>query len=106
MWRLEELVELSVTRIAGGHARFEFSDDFRLKQVADFQRIKEWQDQFFILKILFGIIESLDFIADPVVHGINFRFAEIRMNSSVQEDDSFHLGHGGMSPQPVTVFSL
>src|SRR5882757_4959201 len=28
------------------------------------------------------------------------------MNSSVQKDDSFHLGHGGMSPQPVTVFSL
>ena len=28
------------------------------------------------------------------------------MNSSMQEDDSFNLGHRGMFPQPLTVFSL
>src|SRR5690242_10562737 len=85
--------------------RLSFRDDFRLKHTIYLQQVKKRQDDSFILQVLFRGVESLDFLADVVIHGINFGLVQIRMNSAVQENESINFGHRGMTAQPLTVLS-
>src|SRR6266850_3699565 len=102
----QELLDSSLALIVGRDTRLELRDEFRLKHIIDFLQIKEWQNHLFILEILFRGIECLDFVVDPIIHRIKFCLGQVRMNSSVQEDVSINFGHGVMSSQPPTVFSL
>src|SRR6266478_6976026 len=102
----QELQNPSLAFIGGGHTRLELSDDFRVKHTIQFLQSKKWQNQLFILQILFRGIKCLDFVVDPLIHRIQFRVGQIWMNSPVQENDSLNFGNGGMSSEPLTVFSL
>src|SRR6266849_10733706 len=103
---LQKFQYFGVAFIGGGDTRLELSDDLCLKYIIDFLHSKEGQNQLFILEILFRGIKFLDFVVDSLIHRIQFRFDQVRMNSPVQEDDPINFGHGVMSSQPRTVFSL
>src|SRR5216684_5710631 len=102
----QELPDLSLALVVGRDTRLELSDHLRLKHTIDFLQIKEWQNQLFILQVLFRGIKCLDFVVDPLIHRIEFRLGQVRINSPVQEDDSINFSNGGMSSEPLTVFSL
>src|ERR1700680_2434037 len=106
IFMLQELLDLCLALIVGGDTRLELSADLRPKHTVDFLQSEEWQNQIFILQILFRGIECLDFVVDPIIYCVKLRLGQLRRNSSVQKDDSINFGHCGMSPQPFTVFSL
>ncbi len=102
----QEFLNLGFTFVVAGDTRLQFGDNFRLKDIIDFLQIEEWQNQFFILQILFQGVELLDLVVDPVIDRIELGLGQIGLNSAVQENDSSDFDHRGMSPQPLAVFSL
>src|SRR4029077_1936222 len=100
------LLDLSLALIVRGHTRLELSADLRAKHTVDFLQSEEWQNQIFILQILFRDIKFLDFVVDPIIYCLKLGLGQFRRNSSVQKDDSINFAHRSMPPQPFTVFSL